>query len=365
MPTADAIRWFKGHFNDAMAEAMKGTPFDVDLLTAIACQESGYIWDSLRKKNMLMADILALCVGDTIDAPNRDAFPRNKAELLAAPDGDRMFAIARQALVDMAKHVPGFAAMAAKPNKFCHGFGVFQYDLQFFRDDPGYFLEKRYAVFAESLAKAVKELLAAMRRIHWSGKTVLTEMEMVGVAIAYNTGTYVPSKGLKQGHEDDGRFYGEAIYDFMRLSRSVPAPAGGAALAASPAAVPLLPAVLPVAAEGTDFNTRTLASVLNVRSTPEIPQDKPARNIIATLPEGHPVRAVGGKKNGFLEIETSLHGALIHGYASAKYLAPAGAPQEIPVLQPAAAPSAGGIGPVFMPRKPGTVTRRTEAARAC
>lgn len=44
---------------------------------------------------------------------------------------------------------------------------------------------------------------------------------MCAVAIAYKTGGFNPAKGLRQGHFDGSRFYGEQILDFTRLSRSV------------------------------------------------------------------------------------------------------------------------------------------------
>ncbi len=135
MPNTDTIRWFKNQFHTQIEAAGRSTPFTLDMLTAIACQETGHIWDILRKK-LSTAEVLALCVGDTLDSPKRNAFPKTKRDLIAKPKGKEMFDIARQALVDMAKFIPGFKGAAANPDKFCHGFGVFQYDLQFFRVDP-------------------------------------------------------------------------------------------------------------------------------------------------------------------------------------------------------------------------------------
>lgn len=138
MPTADAIRWFKSQFHGQIEAAVEGTPFTLDFLTAIACQETGHIWNVLRNK-VNTPEVLALCVGDTLDADKgRKAFPRTKADLLAKPNGREMFDIARKALVDMAQFVPGFNGAVSNPNKFCHGFGIFQYDLQFFVEDPDY-----------------------------------------------------------------------------------------------------------------------------------------------------------------------------------------------------------------------------------
>jgi hypothetical protein len=147
MPNLADMKWFKENFHAEVERAIEGTPFTLDLLVALACQETGHIWSVLRRKpNLTLDRILALCVGDTIDfkPPNggRKAFPKNKAALLAVPRGDDMFVIARQALEDMAQFIPGFPV--SNPNKFCRGYGMFQLDLQFFKEDPDYFLEKRY-----------------------------------------------------------------------------------------------------------------------------------------------------------------------------------------------------------------------------
>jgi hypothetical protein len=231
MPTAQDVAWFKSQFQDAIVPAVAGTPFTVDMVTAIACQETGPIWSALRRKGLSTERILQLCVGDTLDATptgGRRAFPKNKAELLASPNGARMFELARQGLVDMAAYIRGYSGMAARPDKFCHGFGIFQLDLQFFRTDPAYFLERHYADFGLAVKRCVGELRAALKRIGWEGKTSLSDHEMAAVAIAYNTGRYQPAKGLKQGHFDGAKFYGENFFAFLQLAHSVQVPASPA-----------------------------------------------------------------------------------------------------------------------------------------
>ncbi len=234
MPTAQDVLWFKSQFQPAMEAALAGTPFSVDMLTAVACQETGEIWPALRRKGLPAARLLELCVGDTIDGSatgGRRAFPRNKAELVAAPNGERMFAIARQGLLDMAEQIAGYRGVAARPDKFCHGFGIFQLDLQFFLTEPEYFLERRYADFGAALERCLGELKAAARRIGLDGRAALSDLEMAAVAIAYNTGRFVPSRGLKQGYFDGTKYYGENFYDFLQLAKGV------AFTAAAPAAV--------------------------------------------------------------------------------------------------------------------------------
>jgi hypothetical protein len=223
MTTKEAIQWFKNTFKKQLRAAIKGTPFSVDMLAAIAQQETGYIWAPLVERKLPTQRILALCVGDTLDADKgRNAFPKTKSDLLAAPRGDKMFAIARQALVDMAQYVPDYANVARNPDKFCHGFGIFQYDLQFFQTDPAFFLQKKWKDFAACAAKFVKELKAALERQGWANKTTLSDTEQVYVAIAYNRGRADLARGLKQGFKsDDGRYYGENIGAYLTLAGTI------------------------------------------------------------------------------------------------------------------------------------------------
>lgn len=203
MPNSADVLWFKTQFQALITPRLAGSPFTVDFITAIACQETGHVWSVLRTKAMTTGQILALCVGDTLDADKgRSAFPKNKTDLLAVPRGAEMFELAHQALVDMAEHIPGFAAVAKKPNKFCHGFGMFQRDLQFFKTDPDYFLERRYEHFDETLDMCIGELRRGLKKLGLQGRSELTTLELAAVAIAYNTGGFNPKKGLRQGHFD-------------------------------------------------------------------------------------------------------------------------------------------------------------------
>lgn len=244
MPTAQDVLWFKQEFQPAIETAVAGTPFSIDMIVAFACQETGGIWPILRRQGLPTARILELCVGDTIDGTStggRRAFPKDKAELLAMTHGDRMFEIARQGLVDMAGYISAYRGSASRPDKFCHGFGIFQLDLQFFKTDPDYFLERRYADFGAALAKCVAALSAALKRLGWQAKTSLTEDEMAAVAIAYNTGRFDAAKGLKQGYFDGTKYYGESYFAYLQLAKSVqpvPATAPAAPARNAPLAAP-------------------------------------------------------------------------------------------------------------------------------
>jgi len=235
MPNKADVLWFKQNFQSQIQTAIAGTKYSVDFLVAIACQETGEVWPILRTKGLSVAQVTALCVGDTLDAPNRRAFPQTKADLLSKPKGDAMFAIARDALEQMAHFIPGYQGAVHNPNKFCHGYGVFQYDIQFFLTDPDYFLQKKYEQLSESLGKALQELNAAAKRANMDNKSSLSDNDMCAIAIAYNTGHYDPAKGLKQGFFDGTHFYGENMFNFIQLSRSVqlPDPAAVAQVAAN------------------------------------------------------------------------------------------------------------------------------------
>jgi hypothetical protein len=370
MPNRDAILWFKQNFHREIGTAVAGTPFTIDMLAAIASQETGFIWDILRKKSgMSLGTLLELCVGDTLDADKgRSAFPKTKADLVAAPRGGEMFKIAHEALGAMAAHIPGYSGVAKKAHKFCHGYGIFQYDLQFYKRDPDYFLEKRWADFDACLAKCIGELHEAMKRMGIAGRTTLTDLERVHVAIAYNAGSFRPAKGLKQGHFNGSKFYGELIFDFQRISMTVPTSTLPPLIPITgPGRAPVLPPTPPTAT-GKLFEVDVKTSPLRLRREPKIDKTNPTGNVIGRLPDGHRVRLVSGKRSDeFLEIETSLAGALLRGFAASEFLVPikedAGA-DEIPVIAPDPEPPTSGIVAVFAPRKAGHVTKRTDNATA-
>ncbi|WP_417069760.1 SH3 domain-containing protein [Niveibacterium terrae] len=293
MPERSDILWFKTQFQSRIKAAIEGTALSVDFITAIACQETGDVWPALVKRGLPVEKVLALCVGDTLDADKgRKAFPRTKADLLQAPRGPEMFSIAHQALVEMAAQIPGYAAVAKNPDKFCHGFGLFQLDLQSFGKDPDYFLNRDYAHFDKTLGKCVAELKRALKKLKFSARATLTDEELAAVGIAYNTGGFKPAKGLKQGHFDGHRYYGEAILDYLKLAHSVQPP------------------------EGRAMKVATRSGTLNLRSTP----DSGADNVIGQIPNGQCVQAYGSESNGFVEIEARVDGAAVRGFAASSYL---------------------------------------------
>jgi hypothetical protein len=363
MPTREDFAWFKDTFHAAVEPAIAGTPFTLDLLTAIAAQETGHIWSRLRT-TLALDDLLAICVGDTLDADKgRSAFPKTRQELVAAARGDEMFTIGHDALVAMAAHVPGFAGAARNRNKFCHGYGIFQYDLQFFKTDPAYFLERKWVEFGASLGKCLEELRHAMQRMGIGGQLTLSELEQVHVAIAYNAGSFKPAKGLKQGFFDGQRFYGELIFEFLRMAETVPTATTPARIPAPPPGRAPISPPSAMAADGQVMEVDVEQSALRLRSEPKIPAENGEANVIARLPDGHRVRLVSGDPSEkFLEVETSLNGAHFQGFAATRFLLPVIGPADVPVMTPDLAEPVTGVVAVFAPRKSGGITKRAAPA---
>ncbi|WP_129268008.1 hypothetical protein [Bradyrhizobium betae] len=224
MSEQDAIRWFKTQFGGAITAACRGTPYTLDMATAIAMQETySDCWGPIYRTKPA-SEVLKLCVGDTLDAPKRSAFPTSKADLLAVPSGSSMFNVARQALIDVAQVSSAYAKVAAQhPDKFCHGYGIFQYDIQFFKTDPSFFLNRGWYDMAECIKRLIKELDAACGRAYGTRKSSLTDDEMMYVAIAYNRGSVRVGGGPQQGFRaDDGRFYGENFRQYLALAHATP-----------------------------------------------------------------------------------------------------------------------------------------------
>lgn len=212
--------WFRQNFEARINLKLINTPFDLYLIMAIAYQETGYVWSRIIGKTTI-DDLLMCCTGDTLDTPNRNIFPKDKASLIAHPKGDQMFLVAREALKNVGIWDATYKKIYdTKPDKFCHGFGIFQYDLQHFKNNPDFFINKEWGNIEKVIEMAINELKAAQNRIpSFRGKTTLTTTEKIYLAIAYNKGTTDLSKGFKQGHQNDvGKYYGELVNEYYSLA---------------------------------------------------------------------------------------------------------------------------------------------------
>ncbi len=360
---SSSILWFRAQFAKKIKAKLKqtGLPFDVDFLAALAFQETGFVWSVLQAKGYSTSEILKLCVGDTLDEDKgRRAFPKTKEHLLAHPQGQAMFEIARACGLALSKHVKGYDFVRTNPAKFCRGFGIFQYDLQFFRTNPNHFLNRKFEDFDACLDLCLGELKRGLVTLGYTAKPKLSDLELTRVAIAYNTGGYKPGLGLKQGHKNgNGQFYGELVYELIAKCRSVP----DAEPAIAKAGLVPLPQPSPITANGIAYVVDTQLGNLNLRSSPS---NNSSSNIITSLPDGHPVKSTGSPaQNEFLEVETSRLGAFYRGFVAFKYLKKSNAAEKIILKSPlneSLPPK--GLTAVSMPRRPGVQTLRTEFANA-
>jgi hypothetical protein len=225
----DGIRWFEKTFGTKINAAIKDSklPISLDLVTAISLQETYYLWVKFYKQ-LSVKQTLLLCVGDSIGgADGRKPFPTSKAELLAAPNGAKMFAIARESLEAIGKYRTSYKKKAdSDPDAFCHGFGIFQNDIQHFktRKGAGFFLERQWSDFDVCLRRFMDEMKDALAGAGLDGKKVLTDLEMTFVAIVYNMGhdKFDSKKGIKQGHYNkiEKKFYGQYIDENLTTVRN-------------------------------------------------------------------------------------------------------------------------------------------------
>lgn len=154
--TIKAVKWLKDNFGIEMEKAVQGTPFSVDMLCGIVCQETAYRWINWIDHNSVDT-VLKCCVFDgTGDVPGtegkRKAFPVNLKAFEGKYGGD----IAGM-LVTEGNHMR--ALMGWKPRNFLYkGYGIFQNDLQNIVTDETFFTQKKWYNFSDCLAGAIKEL---------------------------------------------------------------------------------------------------------------------------------------------------------------------------------------------------------------
>jgi hypothetical protein len=159
----DAIKasnWLKQHFELQIKEMIAGTPWSVNDVCAIFCQETAYkvlLW--IDKFEPL--EILARCVFDSSgDFPGRPRYvwPRNKAEFekVYGPFVTKM-------LIDegnLQRKMPQRDAPTgySEADYLYKGYGIFQNDLQNIKTDPEFFLFKKWYNFSDCMQRLVGEL---------------------------------------------------------------------------------------------------------------------------------------------------------------------------------------------------------------
>src|SRR5262249_5444806 len=201
-----------------------------------------------------------------------------------------------------------------------------------------FFLQKKWCDFGACTAKLIAELRAAMagRSLSWSNKTDLSDTEKVYVAIAYNCGHADPRSGFKQGFRSDGRYYGENIFEYLRLAQQIIVDAPLKIVSTPPETAAPLPPPTPVEVTADVYQADPREAGVPWLKKPRINKRNPAANVIAQLPAGQMMVRISGKKRAkFFEVQTSVNGAHFQGFVAAKYLQPVKVPKAIAVVTPA------------------------------
>jgi metacaspase-1 len=156
-----ATRWLVTHFGDSLRRTAADTPFSPELLCAIACQETAFLWISWIDRGLTPGEILGRSIGDASgDVPNtsRSAFPRDTATFRNAfGDGFTNMLIAE------ANASRALRNLGPKPWVY-KGYGIFQYDLQHVRHDERFFRERQWYKVDACLDRAIKELQRKFQR---------------------------------------------------------------------------------------------------------------------------------------------------------------------------------------------------------
>ncbi len=103
--------WMKDNFEDKIMAAVENTPFDKELVYSITCQETAQRWllwvDDFDAETILQRSVFDAS-GDFPDT-SRSAFPKNKAEMIAAFGNDLTQMLIDEANKMRAMPQPGFS----------------------------------------------------------------------------------------------------------------------------------------------------------------------------------------------------------------------------------------------------------------
>ncbi|RYE80040.1 MAG: peptidoglycan-binding protein [Oxalobacteraceae bacterium] len=146
--------WLFTNFLPQIEQAVQGTPLDPNLVAAIACKETANVWLDWIKR-LSPDEVLARCVFDASgDYPgtSRSAFPRN-AQAFREKVGDAL----TDALIAEANEMRKVRGWG--PERWLYkGYGLFQYDLQHYLTDPGFFENREWRKFDVCLDKLMLEM---------------------------------------------------------------------------------------------------------------------------------------------------------------------------------------------------------------
>lgn len=155
-----AATWMKDNFEDKIAAAVEGTPFDKELIYAITCQETAQRWllwvNDFDAETILQRSVFDAS-GDFPDT-SRSAFPKNKAEMIAAFGNELTQMLVDEANKMRAMPQPGVPGGFKPAGYLYKGYGLFQYDLQHIKTDKSFFADKGWYSIDECVKRVIKEL---------------------------------------------------------------------------------------------------------------------------------------------------------------------------------------------------------------
>ena len=168
-----AVSFLKSNFGEKIKQAVEGTPFTIDHICGIACQETAYVWAVKGKDGKDWIDkfdiktMLERCVFDAsgdIQGATRNAFPKNTQAFRA--EYGNTFTNMLIAEANKTRAIRGFNAAQI----VYKGYGIFQYDLQAVVRDRAFFEQKQWYNFDDCLKNCIGELKIkyALRKDIWA-----------------------------------------------------------------------------------------------------------------------------------------------------------------------------------------------------
>ena len=155
-----ATNWLITNFGDKIKSAVNGTPFTVNHVCAIACQETAQRW-LLWIDEYNVDTVLARCVFDAsgdMKGTTRNAFPKNKAEFQAKYGEEFTKMLIDEANKMRAMPQPGYKHGYHPADYLYKGYSIFQYDLQNVVTDRAFFEHKLWYQFDNCLSRLMIEL---------------------------------------------------------------------------------------------------------------------------------------------------------------------------------------------------------------
>jgi hypothetical protein len=134
-------KWLLPNFGDTLREQVKGTPFSLALVCAIAYQESGYRWwRSSFRANRTPAQVLRLLVLDDAAPRPRQQLTHDTGSFRASPTYGYL-ADGLVAAANAARSAANDSDENPYKDKLRYGYGLFQNDLQNIEIDPHFWTE--------------------------------------------------------------------------------------------------------------------------------------------------------------------------------------------------------------------------------